>query len=374
MELIEYKYAEIGKAGSRMYVYFYAKNPETAKLQRKRIYLNHIKSKANRQRMAKKLCQTINAKLDQGWNPFIDNSNNNKKYTLITEALNFAFEYKKKYIRKRSIPNYRQRIEVLKEYLKANNMHNNYIFNFTSDMAVNFMNSLIMTRDITPRTYNNYLIDYRSFFNLLVKNNYLVKNPFHNVSKLPETEAQKQPFTEEALTKYVNYVKQHDYDFYIISCYTYYCALRPQEICRLHVENINLEKGFIHITPNVSKNKKSAVIPIAKCFLQELKKYLNNIPRSYYICGQGLKPSEHYTFPTRIAERFRPYADNLGIPKKVRFYSLKDKAAERLLHNNFDVKIIRDLFRHHNISVTNNYLKSFNNMIDKRLINEFPEI
>lgn len=66
-DFLGFRYAEMGKSGDRVYVYFYARHPETQKLERKRVYLSHIKSKANRIRYAKRLISHINNKLEQGW-------------------------------------------------------------------------------------------------------------------------------------------------------------------------------------------------------------------------------------------------------------------------------------------------------------------
>jgi len=370
--MLDFRYAEIGKSGDREYVYFYAKNPDSEKLERKRIYLNNIKTKANRVRYAKRLVNHINNKLDQGWNPFIDDSENKKKYTKISEALNFVNTYKSTYIRKTSKTAYKGRFKVLTEWLEKNGKLNGYIFEFTEDLAITFMNHLLMEKNIKGRTYNNYLLDYRTFFNLLVKKKYMVINPFHAVEKLPETESSKRPFTDEELGLYFPYVKKYDKHFYLISLYIYYCGLRPAEICRLKVQDINLRKGLIYISGSQTKNKKIGVIPIVDDFRKLLENYLIDYPDTHYICGTGLKPGLKQTSPTRIAGRFRVIAKKLGIPDEVKIYALKDTAADKLIQGGFDAKIIRDLFRHSNIAVTNEYLKKFNPNISERLVKDFP--
>lgn len=368
-----FRYAEIGKSKDRVYVYFSAKHPETGKLERKRIYLSHIKSKSNRMRYAKRLVTHINQKLDSGWNPWTDNSENKKKYTVIEEALDFVLTYKSKFIRARSIPQYRHRMNVLKEWLKNNELLKTYIFDFTESRAHDFMNHLLMSKSIGAKTFNNYLLDYRTFFNTLVKNNYINRNPFQAVEKLPETQTSKRPFTDDELNTYINHVKQHDYRMYIISMYTYCCGLRPAEICRLKVKDVHLDKGFIHISGQMSKNKQIGIIPIPLFFLEELKLYLEKEKPDYFLCGHGLVPGPRKTFPTRIAERFREIANHLGISKEVVFYALKDTAADKLIANGFSSKDIRDLFRHSNISVTDTYLKKRNLMVNDRLITDFPK-
>jgi len=120
------------------------------------------------------------------------------------------------------------------------------------------------------------------------------------------------------------------------------------------------------------KTRKKRIIPIAKPFLKILIEYFKNYPSGYFICSKNLKPGDIFEHSTRIAEKFRDIAHQLKIPPEVKFYSLKDTAADRLLENGFSPKTIRDLFGHSSIAITDAYLKKFRNIIDERLINEFP--
>ena len=369
--MLDFRYAEIGKSGGRTYVYFYAKNPETEKLERVRKYISY-KSQANIQRHARNLVNFINNKLDQGWNPFMDDSENKKKYSRIEDALDFAYNFMLKYIRERSKQNYKSRIKILKDWLKKEKRLNGYIFEFTNDLAINFMDNLLMTRDISPRTFNNYLLDYRTIFNLLKKKNYLYVNPFHSVEEIRETESSKRPWTHEELVTYFSHIALNDYNMYIVSLYIYYCGLRPAEICRLNVRDINFKKGLIKISGAQSKNKKSGIIPIANEFKVILEDYLNDYPGEYLICSKGFGPGLKKIAPTRIADKFREIREQLGFSEDVKIYALKDTAADKLLEAGFDIKVLRDLYRHHNIAMTHEYLKKINPMISNKLISDFP--
>jgi len=368
-----YRYARSGKAGNRNYIYFYVINPETNKEERIRIYIDKIKPKTNRDRYSRRLISEINDKLDHGWNPLIEKAENKKKYSTINDALNFVLDYKLRFVRNTTIKGYIQRIEALKEWLSGNVKLDEYIYKFSGSMAQDFMNDLFSNSQISPRTFNNYLIDYRTFFNLLKDHKYLNENPFRSVKKLPEVEPLSRPFTESEQTIYKEYLLKNDIDFYIISQYCYYCALRPKEICELKILNINLDKGLIKVPASISKNRKNRLIPIAYQFLETLRGYLNDYPEDYYICSNKCKPGEKKVIPIRIAERFREIANKLKLPKELKFYNLKDTTAERLLSAGFNTKVIRDLFGHSNIAITDSYLKKFNLSIDERLMNDFPE-
>ena len=373
MNPLGYKYAQICQSKERMFVYYYVENPETKKLVRKRVYLQHIKSKSDRLRYARKLKEKINNKLDNGWNPFIDDSENSKKYRSIGEALSFVLSYKSKYVRPRTIPQYRHRINILGNWLEKRRESDIRVYEFTENKATDFMNDLLINSQITARTYNNYLLDYRTFFNTLAKNRYIDKNPFKSIEKLPVTQAAKRPFTAEELSLYMDHIKENDYTLYITSHYTYCCGLRPAEICRLQIKDVKLAEGYIHISGNASKNKKVGIIPIPKFFLEELQYHLAGYPETDLICSRDLRPGQEQINPIEIAKRFRRVANTIGLPKDLIFYALKDTAADRLMSMGFSSKDIRDLFRHSNISTTDAYLKTRGLTSNPKLITDFPK-
>lgn len=369
---LPYRYAQRSAGETRDYVYFAALDPVKGELRRKRIYLDHISNKKTRDRHAVRLIDHINKKLDAGQNPFVDDTSK-KQYTTIKESLQFVLDFKNMYIRKRTKHTFDSRMNVLTDWLEKKKMMSSFIFELNGEVAMTFMNSLITDRKIKGRTWNNYLLDYRTFFNCLVKNNYIVKNPFHTIAKMREEWVNKRPFTNEEVKKYFDYVKKNDYDFYVISLFCYYLALRPAEICRLHIFDFFMDKEMVIVPAISSKAAKKRIIPIARPLQMILKDYFAQFPSGSRICSQKFIPGTVEIAPTRIAEHFRIIANHLGIPKDVYFYSLKDTAADRLMEAGFTPKTIRDLFGHSSIAVTDVYLKKIRTSIDRKLIDQFPD-
>ncbi len=370
-KMLNFRYAELSDTGSRWYVYYYVINPSSGNLERKRIYINQCKSLSNKKRYASKLIDKINDRLEEGWNPFI-NAKEQKQYTPLIKALEFVQSYKNTYIRARSMVEYNHRFRLLKEWLIRNRKDKIYVFEFTEIMAIDFMNDLLMSHKLKSNTWNKYLIDYRTFFNLLQKHKFITENPFKIIDRLPVTAKEKRPFNIEEQIAYSNYVKSYDYDFYITSMYCYYCAIRPGELVELKVENINFERQVINIPPKISKNRQQRRIPVPNVFIKELSQYLEGSNPKHYLCGKGYKPSEQKIASTRIAEHFRKIADVLDFGPELFYYGLKDTCADRLIENGFSVKTIRDLFGHSDISTTDKYLKGINVYADERLRNDFP--
>ncbi|MEI6576765.1 MAG: site-specific integrase [Bacteroidota bacterium] len=379
--MLPFRYAALCSTGERWYIFYWCLDPATSKLERVRIYVNATRNKVLRKKHAERLIKEINVRLDAGYNPFVNDSNP-QNYTLLSKALDFVDKYKATYLRDRSLSSMNSRMTNFREWLTKTKKDNLYAFEFTSLLARQYMNDVLMAKkkkqnvdgeSIKGRTYNNCLIEMRGTFNLLVKQKYILENPFQSVDRLPETEKQKIPFSPDQQMKYRDYLLANDHEFLIISLYCYYCAIRPNEIVHLKVKDIDLERGNITVPPGVSKNKKVRKLSIPDQFIEILKARFENIDPEFYICGRGMKPGPVYSAPTRIAEHFRKIANKLNFPKEIMFYSLKDTVADRLIEAGFSARTLRDLFGHHDLSVTDNYLRGINSKGDKRLRSEFPD-
>lgn len=326
---MNFKYAQLANTtGKRWYVYFSYLDPATNVRIRSRLYIPQYKSEALKTRHALKLIHSINAKLDQGWNPAAESGTNTRLYQPLSKALDFVLKQRLSYIEKSSRANYNQRIRALNDWLKLKKKEALLCYEFTPTLARDFMNDLLFERGISGRTYNGYLIDYKGFFNTLVENGYLKASPFHGIKKMKQAEKSKQPWTAEQQKMYMNYLKVNDYDFYMVSMYCYYFAIRPKEICLLKVSNVKLDSGYIEVPASIAKNDRQRFIPIPNIFAEELQQYIHGIPGDLYLCAKDFKPGKQVIAPTRISGRFREISDHLKFGSEIQFYGLKDTCAE----------------------------------------------
>lgn len=366
----DFKYAEL-RTGKRWYVEYYVKNPETGCLDRKRVYIDSQKSLVNRRKLGENLCININKKLDTGWNPNTEARSRNQFVTLL-DALKFSEKYKASYMRSRSVNDYKNRLKKINHWLTETKNDKLLCYEFNEEHAIQLMNHLMMKCDITGRNFNNYLMIYRTTFNLLVKQRYCVANPFQAISKLPETKKYRQAFSTDEQKTYVDYLKANDFDFYIISQLCYYCALRPNEICQLRIKDIDWTNQTIHVSTTVAKNKRERSPVVADVLFSQLQKYYAGCAPGLFICSKGMKPGQEPLQPARISDHFRRVADKLELRKELQFYSLKDTCADRLLASGCDPRVLRDLFDHADLHATDKYIQSRNSQHMSVLKSNFP--
>lgn len=371
-----YEYAELKLSAGRYYVYFKMFDPSIEKLRAQRIYIKKYKTEALIKREGKRLCNDINIKLEQGWNPLIEEKGY-KQYLFASDALDRIKIVFETYSNKKTRSTLKKRIDILKKWLLANNHKLSWISSFDSAIANDFMDSISTMKNkdgkyLSARTFNNYLSDYRLVFNLLKKRGFVKENAFEKVDFKIAKESEIFPFTREQQEKYTNYLLVNDYNFFVISGMVYYLALRPVEITRLFVSDVNLKKGFVRISGEKSKNSRTRLIPIANAFKRHLEAYLKDANPNDYFVSKGYVPGPKYYHSTRISERFARIRKKLKLPDNIYFYSLKHTTADQLLSNNFDVRLLQQLFRHKSLEETDIYAKKIRPFFNERLINEFP--
>ena len=155
-----------------------------------------------------------------------------------------------------------------------------------------------------------------------------------------------------------DWLDAHNRPFLLVCYFLHYMLIRPKEICRLRLQDINVAKQTVYIDGQISKNKKSGVVTLPTPILEMLVDLdYFNAPTSYYIFSTGFRPG-----PKLCSERsYRHYWNNeivpaLKFPKEYKFYSLKDTGITNMLRKNVDTVSVRDQARHSSIEITNIYV------------------
>jgi len=372
--MTNYKLAKLNDAGgnlqARWFVYYSYLHPETAKKERFRIYISStLKTATARREKAEELKRAINDKLKRGWSPYQFES---MKFSTVANALLFVLEIKKTTCRSRTHHTYKHLITFFIGYLEKKGLKNITLDCFNSHHAQAFLDYAKSEKGIANRTYNYYAMHMRIFFNFLIERDYTTFNPFQKIKKLTVEESEITCFTPKELHLIRTDLREKDFDLYIISCFIFYCAIRPAELMRLRVMDIKLDKDLIIIPANANKNKKYQTVTIPEPFKRELLKFGLNYPGEYYLFTRHLQRGKKQAAPTRIAGYWREWADQVGISKNI--YSLKHTAAGMLIESGCDIRDLQLHFRHSSLEMTQIYAEKFKNRPGERLKNSFPEM
>ncbi|MFA6400861.1 MAG: tyrosine-type recombinase/integrase [Salinivirgaceae bacterium] len=355
----------------RWYVEYSYIHPETGKFKVFREFIsNKIPTKEGRRRKGYEIARAFNIKLKQGWNPF---QVQEKRFTSITQAMDYVYEIKKSTTEKRTHHTYNNMISTFKKYLEKKKLDKLSCDEFNYHHAIDYIDYLKLQKKFTNRTYNNHLSSMRTFFTFLQKRDFIVFNPFLKIDMLEESEPELLTYTNIEMQLIKTRLPEIDPQLFTCTQLVYYAALRPAEIVRLRIYYIDFQKRLIRIPGTSTKNKKMQPIKMPEqLFNYLLGLNLDRYPENYYLLSKNFLPGETKIAPTRIAERWRHFANEIGFDKRKTIYLLKHTAAGKAIESGINAREMQLHLRHHSLDMTQRYLEKFNNIGGEKIQMHFP--
>jgi integrase len=357
--LLSFKPAQLS-IGKEWFVYYYALNPATDQLERKKIRLNRIASKTERRRYANTLIQEINNKLYSGWNPFLEESAP-KGFTKMNDALESFYGNKVRELRKDSLRSYRSFIDTFKFWLQENDKSEMFTVSFNKTDAFSYLDWLIISKNVSNKTWNNYVNFMRSLFNWMKERQYVGYNPFEQIRKKSALQKDRIAIPSDIRMQILNHLEENDYNFLIVCMLVFHSLIRPKEICFLKPSCFSIENQTIVIPADASKNKKRRIATIPNPLVPYLQKWDFNIAQSdEYIFGTDIKPGKTPLDARRFTKKWDRLRNDLKLPSTMKLYSLRDSGIIQMLNDGISPEEIMKQADHSSLEMTTIYAK-FNN-------------
>ena len=260
-------YNSNGDINKRWYVYFSYRNPETGKLQRiKNIYgiANKYKTKEERMSVLVMYRNTLLRLLKQGYNPFADNkefhqklnSNVKNKTTVsensakeeetsmqLQEAFDFGLNLKQKIVSKRTLKDYKNKIDNFLKWLNKNHPTVHQIHELNKKNVTQFLNAVLIKT--SARNRNNYRTEIGSVLQVLEDNDIIAANFVKKIAVLKSIPQKHKTYTQKEQENIFEYLETKDPMLLLYIKFISYGFMRPIEVCRLKVKNINLSEKTI---------------------------------------------------------------------------------------------------------------------------------
>ena len=300
-----------GDLSKRWYVYFSYREPKSGKLKRMRnIYgkANRFKTKAERYSALNLYKKRLLKFLNDGYNPFEDNtqlyqsaldnenkrvgyhnkteinsdrnllklepndksvkiaqSESNEKSIAISDAFQQALDLKTNVVNKRTLTDYKSRISQLERWLKLNYPNHTFINQIGKREISEFLN--VIQLKTSARNRNNYRTVFSSIFQLLEDNDIIDRNFVMHIKALRTRPKRNKTYSRYEQEEIFEYLEQNDALLLLYIKFISYNLLRPIEVCRLKIMDINHEQKTLSFQ---AKNKvlKTKIIP--ELLLKEL--------------------------------------------------------------------------------------------------------
>ena len=286
-------YTANGNLSKRWYVYFSFRDSDTGKLKRLTPFYgtaNTYKTKEERLEVLTVYRKVLLKLLKQGYNPFLDNTalyqklqGKNETKPLDTNestqqketnlnlnqtkeepklSLRAAFDYglklKEKLIGERTLKDYGNKIILLLKWMEENHPKIKTIDALDKKMVLLFLNHVL--DKTSPRNRNNYRADLGSVFQVLEDNDIIKQNFVKNIPILKSQPERNKTYSLETQEAIFKHLEEKDPILLLYIKFICYGFMRPIEVCRLKVNNINLHDKTIQFK---AKNSlfKTKIIP-----------------------------------------------------------------------------------------------------------------
>lgn len=284
-----------GDLSKRWYVYFSFRNPETGKLQRmKNVYgkCNNYKTKEDRLSILSIYRRKLLVLLKEGFNPYQDNTAiyDSRKVKQVSpdekvdhvvpiveepnmtlkEAFDFGLKLKEKLINSTTKRNYENRIKNFLKWMAEHHPEVTTINQLTKKAVNDFLNDVLGRT--TSRTRNNFRVDLGSILQVLEDNDIIALNFIKKIKVLKSIPERNKTYTSEMQESIFNYLEVQDPLLLLYIKFIAYTLMRPIEICRLKVGDLNLTNRTIQFKAKNSPLKTKIIPEILMNDLPDLSK------------------------------------------------------------------------------------------------------
>lgn len=347
--------------GKNWYVDFLCYDPVDGKMRRKKYMLDSIAKVSDRKKRAAELITIISNQLSQGWNPWAE-ATNERQYSKFTDITSIYLKYLDKLtsatvLKPKTNIDYQSRLNALVEYNNSRSCPIVYIYQFDQAYISDFLDYILLDRDSSARTRNNYRTWLSTFCSWLAEKKYIDKNPVERIKSLTEEEKFRSDISKNDLQRMKDYLEETNKYFLLACRMEYYTFIRPDELSNIRLSDIYIKQQKVFVASAISKNRRDGMVglndDLVKLMIDlEIFKYDSDC----YLFGRDFKPSRQKADARIFRDYFTKVRAFLKWPKNHQFYSLKDSGI-RDLANAEGIVIARDQARHSDISTTNKYLK-----------------
>lgn len=333
LPLVNYEPASLQEWNTGWQITYRVLNPETGILERKKLRFEKIRrrlgSDTNARKYAKVYCNAINEKLESGWNPYMEGKKA-KSFHKLTDAFSSFIKEKELDLKngvfsQDSMRTYRSQVEMLSNWLSKNKQENIYVGSFTKELAQQYLDYVYTEKQLAPRTWNNYLKFMRTLWGWLIEKNYCSENIFLKIKPKQEKEKERKIIPPEWNTKIIEYFRTHTPAMELVCGLVYNSFMRPAEICRTQISDIQIAKNGIYLSGKKTKNKRSRWCLLPPHLIDMLVKFnIDKYPSDYYLFSSGLKPGKNPLCTRKIDKYWHKMRESIKMPKELQLYSYRD--------------------------------------------------
>lgn len=345
------------------YVEFYIQNPMLETWERRRTYLNNIRRKfrttAEFRMYANDIVCDLNIRLASGWSPWDSKPETARSFNLLSESIDKFIDTKSKELRDASLRSYKSFCSMYKKWMEQH-YKGCKSGSVTKEMALEYIEDMADKQEWSNRTFNNNVKQGRALFSWLIKNCYASVNPFETI-ETKRVQAKKRTIIPADAQKLIDdWFAKNNPAMRIIMRLVYTSLLRPIEISRVQVDQIDFEKHCIHMPGDKTKNWRPRDARMDEELEELLRKHIEGAKSDDFLfanrqwkCGKKSQGSISYAHAWDKMRASLVDADGEQIlPDSYQLYSLKDTSITGMIKGGIDDLSVMQAAGHHELGMT----------------------
>jgi|GEM_PF-943829 len=361
---------------NKPFIYFYWANPDRhARLERARKGgiggVNDSRISVKKKAVA--AVDAIIQMLGRGWNPFTN------AYTRlgvqidldmaspVSKCLDVWLEhrqerYESNMIGRTALKNNTIVVRHFRDWLEIKGFTDRKIGTFNSVDIDSFLGYKMNQLKWGKVTYNTYRCDLGTFFSYLKKFRVVQENPVsESAKKNTRRDSSRFAIYEERELQTVVRLMEGDpayFGLYVASKMLYLYNIRPVEMTRLQVRDVDWAGHRLTLPPHKTKNGSEAVFELNEEMYGLLEQLAGSAGDAEFIFGHRCRTSATQIDEGYFTQKFRYFRIRYGISNKLKFYALKHSSNFYDLEDGASFYSIMEKNRHSSLQVTNDYIRN----------------
>ncbi|CAM3360438.1 tyrosine-type recombinase/integrase [Zobellia roscoffensis] len=246
----------------------------------------------------------------------------------VAEAFSIGLKIKKSTLNVNSYSKYENRILQFQRWLGENEVDVSDIKNVTKKVVIKHLNAVLQRT--SPRTRNNARSALSSFFTTLEDNELIEDNFILKINNLKSVPTRNKTYTPQLVRDIDKHMKENDPLLRLFVQFVSYNFLRPIEVCRLKIGDIDIHDQKLYVK---AKNKPVKVKIIPKIMLDRIPDISQMKKELYLFTPNGIggewtvSETEKRNYFTK---RFKKVKDHFKLGKDYGLYSFRHTFITRL--------------------------------------------
>ncbi len=357
-------------------------------LERRRVYLNMYRKRyrtlAEFRTWANGIISATNIKLMGGWTPF-GQRENTRNFLPLVEVCDIFLKEKKRELTEASYRSYKNFCDRLCVWVNKN-LPNCLVAQFTGAHANSFLDYVYTTpcvkvkedsenhkrmvkqgkyiakeaKLMSPNTFNSFLKFGKAFWGWCVSKEYIKESPFEKIKPKMKVEKKREMIPLDVRQQIVEYIRKENPAFEIIYHLVMTALIRPVEITRLQIMDVDIASHCIKIPGTKTKNHHPRVAPLTDAVCELLKKHIEGYPETYYLFNYKYVPTDKPSKRIVFDKWWTKMRQALNLDDSYQLYSLRDTGMNTMMTEcGLDPVTVMETADHSDLSITTKYIKHF---------------